>query len=966
MSLSLLRRLLCVSAAALGFSFAQDRPDISGELRQWHKVTLTFQGPHASEEATPNPFRDYRLDVQFEHRASGEKRTVPGYFAADGNAAETSATSGNRWRVHFSPNREGVWRYRVSFRGGPGVAVAVTPSGTGITPLDGESGEFTISPSDKKAPDFRARGTLEYVGERYLRFAGDKTYFLKGGVDSPETMLGYADFDGTTRDLSTSNRPRALAGVIQLPSLSNGLHRYEPHVRDWRPGDPAWKGDKGKGLIGGLNYLASQGVNSAYFLTMNVIGDGRNVWPWIDPWKRDRYDCSKLDQWEIVFSHMTRLGIMLHVVLQETENDGLLDLGETGPERRLYVREMVARFAHHPAITWNLGEENVQSVAQQKAFAQFLRDTDPYPHHIVIHNDHWHAKNVRETFDPLLGFAAITGPALQDFYWNDIYSHVRYLIAASAAAGHQWVVTGDELGGANYGTLPDADDPDHNMPRRFGLWATLMAGGAGVEWYFGWQNNSPHSDLSAEDWRTRENMYKQSRIALDFMHAHLPFTKMKAAGDLVVGHGVYAFADPGQTYAIYLPNGGSTRFSLGETYGRFEVKWFDPRNGGPLRDGSVRIVRGPGPAWTGEAPSDVYKDWLVLIRRVTETAPAEMQFPTTTWRKAAPEEMGVDPTALQKALDLWRAALGNDGVERVAVIRRGVLIHEGKGATIPTDLRSSTKSFTSTALGLLSAEKGFSIDTPAAQFEPLLRELYPNATFRHFATMTSGYNAPGKSRWNEPSEDWALEPYVPAKPLFEAGTQFTYWDEAQMMFGRVLTQAAGQDLLTYMTDHVFSRIGLKPEKWSTEGNVNGVPIRNGCTGLHMNALELARFGQLFLNEGKWNDQQIVPAEWVREATRPQVPETATPANTDRRSDGRGRYGFNWWVNGRTPEGRLAMPNSPPRAYFSAGLNHNICLVVPEWEMVLVRLGNDAQPLGGHAGALNSVLRKLAPGVYPLE
>jgi CubicO group peptidase (beta-lactamase class C family) len=123
---------------------------------------------------------------------------------------------------------------------------------------------------------------------------------------------------------------------------------------------------------------------------------------------------------------------------------------------------------------------------------------------------------------------------------------------------------------------------------------------------------------------------------------------------------------------------------------------------------------------------------------------------------------------------------------------------------------------------------------------------------------------------------------------------------------------------------------------------------------------------LFLNGGKWNDQQIVPAEWVREATRPQVPETATPANTDRRSDGRGRYGFNWWVNGRTPEGRLAMPNSPPRAYFSAGLNHNICLVVPEWEMVLVRLGNDAQPLGGHAGALNSVLRKLAPGVYPLE
>jgi CubicO group peptidase (beta-lactamase class C family) len=266
----------------------------------------------------------------------------------------------------------------------------------------------------------------------------------------------------------------------------------------------------------------------------------------------------------------------------------------------------------------------------------------------------------------------------------------------------------------------------------------------------------------------------------------------------------------------------------------------------------------------------------------------------------------------------------------------------------------------------LSAEKGFSIDTPAARFEPLLRDLYPNATFRHFATMTSGYNAPGKSRWNEPSEDWAQDPYEPAKPLFAPGSQFTYWDEAQMMFGRVLTQVAGQDLLTYMTDRVFSKIGIQPEKWITEGSLGGTPIRNGCTGLFLTALDLARFGQLFLNEGKWNGRQIVPSEWVREATTPQVAAGVVPADTDRRSDGRGRYGFNWWVNGRLPNGQLAMPDSPRRAYFSAGLKHNICLVVPEWEMVLVRLGDDSQPLGGHADTLNSMLRKLAPGVYPLE
>jgi CubicO group peptidase (beta-lactamase class C family) len=939
---------------------------LEGDLRLWYKVTLTFDGPQATEEGSPNPFTDYRLDVTFTHASSGETRMVPGYFAADGNAAETSAGAGSKWRVHFSPHREGAWRWNVNFRQGKGVAVAEDArAGEPWPALDGKTGEFRIGATSAQQPDFRARGPLEYVGSRYLRFAGDQSYFLKGGVDSPETLLGYADFDGTYRDLSTDNRPKALAGIIPLPALKEGLHRYEPHLRDWKPGDPVWQGSKGKGLIGGLNYLASQGINSAYFLTMNVIGDGRNVWPWIHPWKRDRFDCSKLDQWEIVFSHMTRLGIMLHVVLQETENDNLLDRGELGPERKLYVREMVARFAHHPAITWNLGEENVQTVAQQKAFASFIRRTDPYRHHIVIHNDHWHAKNVRETFDPLLGFRPLTGTALQDFYWNDVYTHVKHFVKASAATGHPWVVTADELGGANFGTFTDADDPSHDMPRRYGLWATLMAGGAGVEWYFGWQNASPHSDLSAEDWRTRENMYRQTRIALDFFHEHLPFDRLQPYED-VVGHGVYALAEPGKLYAIYLPHGGATRFHLGDQPGRYEVKWFDPRNGGPLREGSTTHLRGPGPAWTGEPPSDMYEDWLVLVRRVAETAPQKMQFPVSEWRTAPPEEMGVLPVGLQKTLDLWRTFLGEHGVDRVVIARRGVIIHQGKAAQVANNIYSSTKSFTSTALGLLAAEKGISVDAAAVRYEPLLQQYYPQVTLRHFATMTSGYNALGDSRWGEPSKDWSKEPYVPAPPLFPPGKQFAYWDEAQMMFGRILTRIAGVDLMTYLGERLFQPLGMKPQSWGTEGTVNGITIRNGCTGLQLNALDLARFGHLFLNEGNWNGKQLIPAEWAREATRVQVGHDVPPADTDRRAEGRGRYGLNWWVNGELPEGGRALPDAPVRAYYAAGLNHNICLVVPEWEMVLVRLGEDGRQLGGHDEVLNAVLRKLAPAVYPLD
>lgn len=79
----------------------------------------------------------------------------------------------------------------MSFRQGEDVALADSvDAGAPWTPLDGQAGVLRIALSDKQAPDLRARGHLEYMGERYLRFAGDGSRFLKGGVDSPETLLG--------------------------------------------------------------------------------------------------------------------------------------------------------------------------------------------------------------------------------------------------------------------------------------------------------------------------------------------------------------------------------------------------------------------------------------------------------------------------------------------------------------------------------------------------------------------------------------------------------------------------------------------------------------------------------------------------------------------------------------------------------------------------------------------------------
>ena len=107
-------------------SFAVEAAELSGELRTWHKITLTFEGPETHEQASPNPFLYYRLDVTF---TKGDKSyLVPGYYAADGDAANCSADSGNKWRVHFAQDEAGTWDYAVSFRRGENVAVSDDPN----------------------------------------------------------------------------------------------------------------------------------------------------------------------------------------------------------------------------------------------------------------------------------------------------------------------------------------------------------------------------------------------------------------------------------------------------------------------------------------------------------------------------------------------------------------------------------------------------------------------------------------------------------------------------------------------------------------------------------------------------------------------------------------------------------------------------------------------------------------------
>ncbi len=587
---------------------------LSGEMKQWHDVVLTLDGPASEENGRPNPFLDYRLEVTF--RQGDRQYVVPGYYAADGNAGQTGAAAGNKWRVHFLPPEPGTWMYAVSFQTGTDIAIGGNTPATQessrrarmlalprrVAP-DGETGTIEIEATDKTGRDFRGQGLLRYTGQRYLQFAHTATYFLKGGADSPENFLGYADFDETF-DTAELQRSGEAAG-------EKFIHQYRPHLQDWRPGDPTWRDGKGKGIIGALNYLASKGMNSVYFLTYNIDGgDGMDVWPWTSPQEKLRFDCSKLDQWEIVFSHMDKLGLALHVVTQETENDQALDGGELGRQRKLYYRELIARFAHHPALIWNLGEENSNTDEQRKAFAQYIRTLDPYAHPIVCHT---FPGRYDQVYAPLLGYPCFEGPSLQT---SDTHRQTMRWIDMSARVDRPWFVCLDEIGPSRTGVKPDNDDASHDDVRKRHLWGNLMAGGAGVEWYFGY--SFPDNDLNCENWRSRDHLWDLTRYALGFFHDHLPFAMMGHHDELTAAPDDYCFARPEQIYAIYLPNGGTTDLDLGASTATFQIRWFNPRSGGPLQMGTLVSTTGPGQVNIGQPPENTDKDWVALVQRAEQ------------------------------------------------------------------------------------------------------------------------------------------------------------------------------------------------------------------------------------------------------------------------------------------------------------------------------------------------------------
>lgn len=577
---------------------------------QWHTVSLSFVGPETSELAKDNPFLNYCLQVEFTNKES--KQVARGFYAADGKASETSSTKGNIWQVRFTPDKMGEWSYVAKLYKGDSIAVKDNLKSGEVISIENSAGKFSVKASDKKGVDFRAKGRI-VASNGYFKFKDTQNYWLKTGTNSPENLLAYKDFDDTYRVQKAMREGEAIAPI--------DIHAYPTHLKDWKEGDPSWKNGKGKSLIGAINYLASKGMNSAYFLSMNILGDGNDVWPYVNPKDFTRFDVSKLEQWEIVFEHMQAKGILLQLVVQETENECMLDNGDTGPLRKLYFRELIARFGHHLALVWNLGEENGpaswspigQNDRQRKDMAKFLKENDPYQHPVLLHT-HAHDPLRHDILNDILGYQYLDGLSLQQSEQKEAGSVVKTWKDASKKAGNEWLITMDEIGMWHSAALPDSLDFDHESLRQHVLWGTLLSGAAGVEWYFG--AKYPHNDLNSEDWRQRDHLWDISNYARTFFEDHLPYWDMIPEHSLVNENGAYCFRKVNDTYVAYLPKTNDYTINLEEAKGTFRVQWYDPIAGGDLQKGSVNTIAAGKVCSLGKPPkSTVNQDWVVLIQK---------------------------------------------------------------------------------------------------------------------------------------------------------------------------------------------------------------------------------------------------------------------------------------------------------------------------------------------------------------
>jgi CubicO group peptidase (beta-lactamase class C family) len=320
------------------------------------------------------------------------------------------------------------------------------------------------------------------------------------------------------------------------------------------------------------------------------------------------------------------------------------------------------------------------------------------------------------------------------------------------------------------------------------------------------------------------------------------------------------------------------------------------------------------------------------------------------WRVATPEALGVDGAQLAlMTAAIERGAYTN--VHAVLIERDGRLIFERyftgdderRGDQLGRvtfdhqtlhDVRSVGKSVVSALFGIALAGDEAALDRGVYEFFPEHAGLRSGARdsirVRHVLSMTTGWQwDESTSYWNEGNDERLMNrsndhlQYVLSRPLADQpGTKWTYNGGATELLAEMIRRKTGQSLTAYARSALFTPLGITEFEWL--GNLAGHPA--AASGLRMRPRDLARFGSLYLHQGRWQGRQVIPAAWVEQSTRRRID---SPASSGGAWDV--GYGYQWW------HGRLKAGGGMLEVFGAMGKGQQRVFVVPELKLVVTIL-----------------------------
>jgi CubicO group peptidase (beta-lactamase class C family) len=337
------------------------------------------------------------------------------------------------------------------------------------------------------------------------------------------------------------------------------------------------------------------------------------------------------------------------------------------------------------------------------------------------------------------------------------------------------------------------------------------------------------------------------------------------------------------------------------------------------------------------SPLKSFSSFVAVAWALTTLALAANPLP-----RSSPEAQGISSAAIRAYVE--EADKKQDTMHSFMLVRHGQVIAEGwwkpEAADKPHILHSLSKSFTSTAVGLAVAEGKLSVDDLVLKFFPEDAPAEPSANLkmmrvRDLLTMSCGHQDEPKFTEESPWVKTFLAQPVPHKP----GTHFKYNSPGTYMLSAIVHKVTGETALDYLRPRLFEPLGIENPEWAASPQ----GISAGGWGLKIRTEDIAKFGQLYLQKGKWIGQQLIPSAWVEQATSKQVSNGSDPEK-----DWDQGYCFQFW-------------RCRHNCFRGDGAHGQVCLVMPEQDAVLAITANtkDMQ------AELNIVWDKLLPAFQPV-